>query len=246
MQGVSSLLRLAFDWYVGSYLLTNRQRQIGRRLSLGEILCVRYDYYVEGQVRRADNFFVHGVEPEVVVETILTYGPATDHQIYVVADRPGLPLAYMSLGFSTMTGTNYLMARGLEILPVPADSIVVNQARTAGETLFLNTIEGVDLTLAEDVIDPSMAFYYTMDGRRPVAMVRVARKQAAVGWVSHVYTAPGYRRRGLATAMMAWVLAEQRRAGDRLSLLLATENAHSIYRKMGYLDVAPVLNFVIS
>ena len=110
----------------------------------------------------------------------------------------------------------------------------------------LNTIDGADLTLAEDVYDPSLVFYYALVDQRPVAMARVGRKKPGAGWVSHVYTAPDYRGRRLASALMSRVLAEQVVAGDRLSLLLATENAHAIYRRLGYLDVAPVLNFVIN
>ena len=112
--------------------------------------------------------------------------------------------------------------------------------------MFLNAIDGADLTLAEDVIDPALDFYYTADGERPVAMARVARRKPGVGWVSHVYTAPDYRRRGLATALMKHVLAEQGRTGDRLSLLLTTGNADRIYRKIGYLDLTPVLNFTLN
>jgi len=245
MKNKSRLLNLAYNWYVTSYLLTKRQRQIGRRLSLGDVICVHYDYILEGESRQADNFFIWGAEPEVVVETIRAYGPAEDHQIYVVADRPGLPVAYMGLGCSAMTGTNSLMARGLEELPSPDETVRVRQATTPGECMALNAIDGADLTLAEDVIDPTLEFYYTGSGQRPLAMARVARKKPGVGWVSHVYTAPDYRGRGLATEMMVQVLALQSQAGDRLSLLLATEIAHSMYRKIGYLDLAPVLNFVL-
>jgi GNAT superfamily N-acetyltransferase len=246
MQNKSRLLNMAYDWYIASYFLTKRQRQIGRRLSLGDVICVHYDYILEGESRQADNFFIWGAEPEVVVETIRAYGPAGDHQIYVVADRPGLPVAYMGLGCSAMTGVNSLMARGLEELPTPNKTVRIRQAMTPGECMVLNAIDGADLTLAEDVIDPALEFYYTGHGERPVTMARVARKKPGIGWVSHVYTAPDYRRRGLATDMMIRVLAKQRQAGDRLSLLLATEDAHSMYRKVGYLDLAPVLNFVIN
>jgi GNAT superfamily N-acetyltransferase len=219
---------------------------MGRRLSLGEVNCVHYDYIWENETRQADNFFVLAAEPEVVVETIRAYNPAEDHQIYVVADRPGLPVAYMSLGCSAMTGINSLMSRGLEELPTPSQSVRLFQPTTPGEAMFLNAIDGADLTLAEDVADPKLDFYYTVDGQQPVAMARVARRKPGIGWVSHIYTAPDYRGRGVATAMMIQVLAEQGRTGDRLSLLLATENAHSIYRKLGYLDLAPVLNFVLN
>lgn len=246
MDNKTRLLNLAYEWYVSSYLLTKHQQRIGRRFMLEAVSCVHYEYDWEGEQQVVDNFFVFGAEPEKVVESIRAYGPASKHQLYVVAHRPGLAVSYMSLGCSAMTGPNMLMARGFEAIPAPDPAVPIYQAQTPGETMFLNTIDGADLTMAEDVADPRLAHYYANAGDRPVSMARVARLHPGAGWVSHIYTAPDYRRRGLATAVMARVLADQDQAGDRLSLLLATENAHSLYRKMGYLNLAPVLNFVLN
>ncbi len=77
-------------------------------------------------------------------------------------------------------------------------------------------------------------------------MARVARLEAGVSWVSHVYTAPAVRGKGLASSVMTHVLAQQKEAGDEFSLLMATPEAHNLYRRLGYIDLAPVLNFVIS
>ena len=149
------LLKLAFDWYVASYYLTKRQRQAGRRISLGKVVCIHYETSWEGQSRKSDNFFVMGEEPETVVESIKRYGPAEDHRLYVIADRPSLTISYMGLDCSAMTPAGTLMARNLENLPMTTNDLELFRPESPGDVLMLNTIEGADLTLAEDVVDPN-------------------------------------------------------------------------------------------
>jgi len=242
----SPLLQVAFDWYVSSYHLTRRQRQIGRRFSLGEIECVHFEYSWQDQLKQADNFFVLGGKAKSVVGAIRAYGPADDHQIYVVADRPGLQVDYLSLDCRVMSPAGSLMARDLKNLPVPEIPLDLFRPESAGDAFYLNTIDGADLTLAEDLVDQRLHFFCALDGDKPASMARLARQDPGSAWVSHVYTAPGSRGKGFATALMSEVLAEQKRAGDSLSLLLATPGAHSLYRRLGYQDVATVLNFVLA
>lgn len=246
MVNQSRLLQTIFDWYVSSYYLTRHQREIGQRLTLGEIECVHYEYPWQDQQKQADNFFVVGGDPEEVVNTIRSYGPADDHQIYVLADRPGLPVNYLSLDCQVMSPAGNLMARDLKNLPAAEIPLDLLQPRSPGDALYLNTIDGVDLTLAEDLVDERLQFFCAFDGQKPASMARLARQHPGSAWVSHVYTAPASRGKGFASALMSEVLAEQKRAGDNISLLLATPEAHNLYLRLGYQDVATVLNFVLS
>lgn len=245
MMAQSRLLQVAFDWYVASYYLTRRQRQIGRRFSLGQVECVRFEYSWQDQQRKVDNFFVIGAEPETVVSAIRAYGPADDHQIYVIADRPGLQIQYLSLDCRVMSPAGTLMARDLENLPEAELALDLLRPKTPGDAFFLNTIDGADLTLAEDLLDQRLHFFCALDGDRPASMARLARQDSGTAWISHVYTAPVSRGKGIATALMSEVLAEQQHAGDSLSLLLATPEAHNLYQRLGYQDVATVLNFLL-
>ncbi len=240
-----SLLNLAFEALISSYLLTGRQQQMGQRLELGPITCVHYDYKWEDQRRKVDNFFIWGVPPGEVAAIIAEYGPADDHLLFAVMDKPGLANEYMFAGFSALTPGNYLMAHSLDLIPqkpLPLEHSI-HLASTAGETMFINVIEGADFVLMEDVLDPNLQFYYCLRGSEPVAMARNGRIGPDLSWISHVYTKPDYRGLGLASVLMSQIISDCLDAGDRFSLLLATEPAHGFYQRLGYQDLAPVLNF---
>jgi GNAT superfamily N-acetyltransferase len=240
-----SSLSLAFEALISSYLLTGRQRQMGQRLELGPITCIHYDYEWEDQRRSADNFFIWGVPPKEVAAIITEYHPTGNNQLFVVMDRAGLANEYLSAGFSALTPGNYLMAHSLDIVPeFPLPAVhSIHLASTAGETMYLNVIDGANLVLMEDVMDPNLQFYYCLQGSQPVALARNGRIGPNLSWISHVYTKPECRGQGLATSLMSRIMSDCQAAGDRFSLLLATEPAHGLYQRLGYQDLAPVLNF---
>lgn len=236
---------MAFEALISSYFLTSRQRQMGQRLELGPITCIHYEYNWEGQQRTADNFFIWKVPPKEVAAIIAEYHPTGDNQLFVVSDRPNLANEYMFAGFSALTPGNYLMDHSLDEIPqnlIPADHSI-HLASTAGETMFLNVLEGAELVPMEDVLNPNLQFYYCLRGSQPVAMARNGRIGSDLSWISHVYTKPECRGQGLASILMSRIMSDCRAAGDRSSMLLATEPAHRLYQRLGYQDLAPVLNF---
>ena len=58
-----------------------------------------------------------------------------------------------------------------------------------------------------------------------------------VGTVYNVFTYPEYRRRGMATEVMAALLAEAKSLGVASIDLLATEAGKPLYRKMGFCEI---------
>lgn len=53
-------------------------------------------------------------------------------------------------------------------------------------------------------------------------------------WVSNMYVAPAFRRRGIATALMSRMLNEDREAGAKQSILLASHAGAKLYPVLGY------------
>ena len=53
-----------------------------------------------------------------------------------------------------------------------------------------------------------------------------------------IYTAPAYRRRGIATALMQHILNEDYDVGVQVSVLLAAQSAVALYQKVGYQALA--------
>jgi uncharacterized protein len=79
------------------------------------------------------------------------------------------------------------------------------------------------------------------DGSRPVSMAAAARPLRQSISISRVYTPPGHRRRGYATALVADLSRRQLEAGWKLCALftdLANPTSNSIYQKIGYVPVA--------
>jgi GNAT superfamily N-acetyltransferase len=66
-----------------------------------------------------------------------------------------------------------------------------------------------------------------------VAFLRAVTDGLTFAWICDVYVDPGHRGHGLATWLSAEAVADLRGAGvDRL--VLATSNAHSVYRRVGF------------
>lgn len=68
---------------------------------------------------------------------------------------------------------------------------------------------------------------------RQVAYARVVTDGAFFAWLADVYVDPAARGTGLGTALVASVLAHLRPLGLR-RVLLATEDAHGVYEKVGF------------
>ncbi len=242
----NELLKLAYESLTRSYLLSKWQRKIGFLRHSGPLIHVRYEYMREGQAHRTDNFFAYQAPPDDVIAAVNACHPSADHQLFVIADQPGLVMAYMASGCSAHTPGHYLMAHPLTDIPTGLAREETRRATSAEEAQSLNEIEGADLVLAEDIVDPDLDYYYCLEEGRPAALARNARMRPGYSWVSHVYTEPRRRGRGLATALMLHIMANCRQDGDHFSLLLATEQAHGLYQRLGYQDLAPVINFTLS
>jgi GNAT superfamily N-acetyltransferase len=71
-----------------------------------------------------------------------------------------------------------------------------------------------------------------------VGVARVVTDQATFAWLCDVFVAEGWRGRGIASAMVRELVAD-----DRLSTLrrwcLATRDAHDVYRPFGFAPVDP-------
>ena len=81
------------------------------------------------------------------------------------------------------------------------------------------------------------AGYVGYCGDRAVTTVAIVFAAGAAG-VYSVSTAPGFRRRGYAEALMRQVLAEYaRERGSERTILQATRAGYAMYQKMGYREV---------
>jgi GNAT superfamily N-acetyltransferase len=84
----------------------------------------------------------------------------------------------------------------------------------------------------------SLCFSVYDDGRGQVGFARVVTDRAAFAWVADVFIVDAHRGRGLGKWLMETVLAHPDLRGLRLTLL-ATADAHDLYRRYGFAEVDP-------
>jgi GNAT superfamily N-acetyltransferase len=72
---------------------------------------------------------------------------------------------------------------------------------------------------------------------RQVGFARVVSDRATFAYLADVFVAEDHRRRGLAAWLVATALAHPELQGLR-RWLLVTRDAHGLYRKLGFSDVA--------
>lgn len=69
-----------------------------------------------------------------------------------------------------------------------------------------------------------------------VAVARVVTDEATFAWLCDVFVAPSHRGRGLASAMIRVLVADERLQTVR-RWCLATKDAHDVYRPLGFVPV---------
>ena len=103
---------------------------------------------------------------------------------------------------------------------------------------FLSDVDEEEAALAARVIEPERTLVARDDGRIVACAAALPRELTVPGGlvplaaISLVGVAPGYRRRGLLSAMMRRQLADVRDAGEAVAALWASEAA--IYGRFGY------------
>jgi GNAT superfamily N-acetyltransferase len=70
-------------------------------------------------------------------------------------------------------------------------------------------------------------------GGQQVAVARIVSDLATFAWLCDVYVEPGHRGRGLGTTLADWSVSWAGRHGIK-RVILATLDAHGVYRKAGF------------
>ena len=96
--------------------------------------------------------------------------------------------------------------------------------------------KGVPREVVDRSIENTLCFG-VYEGERQVGFARVITDYATFGYLSDVFIVESHRGRGLATWMMEVILAHPDLQGLR-RWMLATNDAHGLYRKVGFRDLA--------
>ncbi|SNR46313.1 GNAT family N-acetyltransferase [Hymenobacter mucosus] len=97
--------------------------------------------------------------------------------------------------------------------------------------------QNIPLATVERAIANSLNFgAYTADGRQ-AAFARVVTDRATFAWLCDVFVLPEFQGQGLSKQLMGAVWSHPELQGLRRHLL-ATLDAHSLYRQFGFQDLA--------
>ncbi len=100
---------------------------------------------------------------------------------------------------------------------------------------------------ARDVVERSMANSINLglyEGDRQVGLARIITDRATFAWVCDVFVLPEARGKGLGTWLMECVVGHPELKGLR-RILLATRDAHEVYRRVGFSDLPEPSRFMI-
>lgn len=100
----------------------------------------------------------------------------------------------------------------------------------------------------EQLRSPDIAFFVAWEEDEPLGVIALKRLSGDLGEVKSMYTAERARRRGIAAALLARVIAEARaKSLGRLSLETGSWEyfaaARALYRSHGFRDCAPFADY---
>ena len=192
-----------------------------------------------GAKARNEEIAYCGDSPEEAHQFLLNYDPKSRYFLLVMhspeKDMNEVRDSYKALGYR-LTSTEWLMVRNLENLPDYESPYKTHRVRTPEQAELMKIADGKQQIRSEDLTaeKPIIRMYYAENEGTPISWVKSIQKNTASCYVSSVYTQPDFRRRGIATALMYEMLKEDKEAGAKWSILLASSQGSKLYPKLGY------------
>jgi GNAT superfamily N-acetyltransferase len=195
---------------------------------------------------RREEIFAFGAPPAEIARAVRDYQPRGLYALAPVIgpgeDEAEVKVVYKSLGyrlgFTEPLFVCDLAGRG----PVPSPWRIsrvtsLEEAKRVSLQVFgkpARKLRAEDLTAPK----PQMRLYWVEVDGHAVAAARSLMPGRGVTWLHDVATLPDYRRRGIATALINHILAEDAILGSKRSVLLASLAGSKLYPRLGYRQVA--------
>lgn len=156
----------------------------------------------------------------------------------------GLRADYKRMRYRLIT-TESLMVHPLRPIarPRPPRGIFVSRVLSARVADRLARMVGVRQILPEHLRPGApLRQYIASRGRRIIGHVR-SNMVGRASWCSNMYVIPKLRRRGIGRALVGRMLADDRKAGSREAVLLASHAGEKLYAAVGYRTIATLYLF---
>ena len=209
---------------------------------VGEIWAVRDAPRKRGEYRR-EEWIAYGVTPEEIDETACkhTRGRFAVCAIYGVneSDQP-LREGFKALNYR-LGGTEPIMVDELKRIPRFDSPVEILRVTTADLAERVNKAARSRQVLPEHLAkDSPLRQYVALADDKPVGWVRSIDVEQAT-WCSDMYVMPEFRRRGIARAMMAQMLRDDRAHGSKLAVLTASHAGAKLYPIVGYKQIGTLM-----
>lgn len=186
---------------------------------------------------RSEEIVLTGVAPEAVLETVRAASDRRPRICVLLPDgEDDAPLrAAMKAGKARLMATEGFFVHDLSGVTSAPGPLPQRRVATAAEVERIAKAAGRRVVLPEHlgVEPPPMREYAAWDGDRPVGWVGSVDADGC-GWVTWMFVEEAYRRRGIARALMAQMLADDVAQGFRSSVLLASQTGGKLYPTVGY------------
>ena len=242
-------LRAAVEVVTGAGEVT-RQYQAG--VTACQVGPVRQLHYDRPLWWETDSFQViaSDLSPSEVVRIVQDCRPGPHLIAVVTHDAEGVTAPYAGVGYKTVPSEplETLIVRNLVgVVPVE-EHYPVECVTTEAQRQFFNTAVDADdphgQITPEELGDPCLRrYFFGLDGRCVCNGTAILPTLAALN-VEPLGTHAGYRRRGLATALMHRLHADAAATGATRSVIVATAMGAALYATLGYETVGYIQKFV--
>lgn len=208
---------------------------------LGPLWIVRDSNAKPGKAR-AEEIIAWGVSPTDTMRAVKEYAPPAKHLLEPLIklddDVDAIRSAYKALGYRAMSYETLFVCPLRDRKPIPSEWAI--HRITNMDEMRRVTIEVLGRSRRKlrpcDFTDPHpvMRMYYAEVDGRVVAVARSLMPRRGVTWLHGVHTIELFRRRGIATALINQVLADDAALGSRHSALLASQAGAKLYPLLGY------------
>ena len=212
---------------------------------VGPLWVLRDDPRKNPRDYRREEWLAYKVDPEEVDQlarkhTRGRYAICAFHTV----NEPDQPLraAFKALNYRLQT-TEPMMVHRLAKIPRADSPATIRRVTTRALADRLAKAAGRTQIPARHLKDDStMRQYVALVDDQPVGWVRSIVVGDAT-WCSHMEVRPEFRRRGIARAMLARMLRDDRDAGAKVNVLLSSHTGALLYPVVGYEHIATLLLF---
>lgn len=212
------------------------------RKKAGGIWCLRDVPRSRAADYRKEEWIGWRVAPRLLHETALA-GTRGRYFLGAVVDPSDeseqVRAEYRSLGYRLLT-SEQLFVHDLRRIPRRKSAATIERLESMKQAAeFARATRTRPLTSGE-IVDGSFRQYLARIDDQLVGWVRSVATSGG-SWVSNLQVLTGFRRQGIGSALMARMLHDDRRAGVRQSVLLASHTGALLYPHLGYLPLGKLL-----